>query len=147
VTDAQIARLPRARPVVHTADADFIRFEGLRWQNRSPAPEQHPRADIVEPPHLTLLIEILSSPSLLRTEHRFFLRTSSFFAKMLPPPARGMKAPQERVTWPGRLSASGASGYDVRQFVPQVAVRETVQGVFTQQEHFEEHGGHCATVD
>ena len=34
VTDAQIAAVALEHDaVVHTADADFIRFEGLRWQN------------------------------------------------------------------------------------------------------------------
>lgn len=34
VTDAQIAAVAIAnQAVVHTADADFVRFEGLRWQN------------------------------------------------------------------------------------------------------------------
>jgi len=40
VTDAQIASLATEHnAIVHTADADFLRFSGLRWFNPSPASE------------------------------------------------------------------------------------------------------------
>ena len=51
-----------------------------------------------------------------------------------------MKAPQEPCDLARALVGLRCQRIRrARQFVPQVAVRETVQGVFTQQEHFEEH--------